>query len=150
MLAIIISLLLSFSALGGEQTVEVRPQVKAFEQYWGKTTSSISLAKRVKVKGVIAPIAKCVHGKKEIYISESWWSGANEFQREVLIFHELAHCEWDLGHVTAKLPFSKCPFSVMDKNIMSTRCWKEKRDYYIIQLELMRRERAAYGIRRSR
>lgn len=73
------------------------------------------------------------NGYREIKINKNHWANYNESQREVLIFHELAHCEFDLSHDDNKSGY--CPYSIMRSYMFSkyevNACYELQKDWYI-------------------
>jgi hypothetical protein len=78
------------------------------------------------------------YGNDRIIIDRDWWNGANEKNKEWLIFHELGHCFLNRNHKNEKningecLSFMKGKENSFDcsENLYST-LW---RDYYIDEL----------------
>ena len=84
------------------------------------------------------------------------WRGYSELQKEVLIFHELAHCTCDLDHAHFRgtypekpaVPFEKehrikagfledgCPVSIMYPKVLDLICYQKHRGHYRYELNL--------------
>jgi hypothetical protein len=76
-------------------------------------------------------------GVKEVTINSELWETYNEYQREVLIYHELGHCEFNRGHINDYTD-SVCPESIMLDKVFSIyeieRCYIPNRNYYLDEL----------------
>lgn len=84
-------------------------------------------------------------GYREIKINKTHWETYSESQREILIFHELSHCEFNLGHDDSVRPINYCPQSVMRSYLFSkyeaAYCYDPRRDDYIDDLKIKRTEK---------
>lgn len=83
-------------------------------------------------------------GYKEIQISKILWNDYSITQREILIYHELGHCEFNLDHDDLRSIIDLCPESLMRSYMFSKyeaiSCYEPKRLYYIEDMELKRIE----------
>lgn len=77
-----------------------------------------------------------------ILINKNSWNRLNETQREILIFHELGHCELKIfGHNEVQFMIindEPCPLSIMRSQLFSYReaneCYKEFKEMYMEEL----------------
>ena len=56
----------------------------------------------VRLIGTVNVIGQCVHTEKEpntVIVDVVYWNGANDLEREFLIFHELGHCALNREHI---------------------------------------------------
>lgn len=73
--------------------------------------------------------------RRQIKIRYSWWSSAPEHLREWLIYHELGHCHFYLGH-DDRILASGYPLNIMH-SIMPIFIEEDKIDFYLESLCLM-------------
>lgn len=75
-------------------------------------------------------------GYKEIKVNKKFWENYSTEQREVLIFHELGHCVFNLDHDNNHSLY--CPASVMRSYLFSDfeilYCYIPNRSYYLDDL----------------
>lgn len=75
-------------------------------------------------------------GYRQISINKNHWDSYSEEQREQLIFHELGHCVYNLGH--NDLHENNCPVSIMRSFMFSSyeseNCYLPNRESYIEDL----------------
>jgi hypothetical protein len=77
--------------------------IKSFDSYLYKfkgenlplSNLSISIVTSL---GLSQAIGTCNSITKEIQVLESYWNSANDSQKKILIFHELAHCYLNRSH----------------------------------------------------
>jgi hypothetical protein len=72
---------------------------------------------------------------KQIKVNYNWWAGASNFLRAWLIFHELGHCHFNLGH-DDRVIAPGSPINIMHSNIP----WavsSNRLDFYLNGLCLM-------------
>lgn len=83
---------------------------------------------------------ECHHIKRLIKINDLYWYVLSEEQREVLIMHELGHCDLKANHndSTVEINNTTCPASVMRSRLMSYTegrdCYRIDKNYYIQEL----------------
>lgn len=56
-------------------------------------------------------IGQCGHSEEEptvVIVDKFYWDGANDLEREFLIFHELGHCALNRGHIDDSDAFGDC------------------------------------------
>lgn len=93
---------------------------------------------------------------KLINLDTKTWNSYSELQKEVLIFHELAHCVCRLEHAhfrgtykdDSAVPFEHkdrikagyledgCPVSIMYPTVTDSTCYKKHREHYRYELNL--------------
>jgi len=81
-------------------------------------------------------------GFKIIKINKPVWKNLNEEQKEILVYHELVHCELGLDHLPPVQYDNGCPMGLMIPMIFtphqSLACYKKNRAYYIGQVNMQR------------
>jgi predicted SprT family Zn-dependent metalloprotease len=107
-LLLLITLLVA-TACGKEQTpvfqygrlvpAELETYVASFEKHYGKSLENIrfdfvSLAKPT--------VGRCWMDEHLVEFDKDYWDNANETTRELLVYHELGHCELRREHTDAK------------------------------------------------
>ncbi len=115
------------------------PYIHEFQKAWGKDIKTpINFGDMD--KGIAGVCHSWTNGHTEIEIDKDFWDYAMEYQKEVLIFHELGHCELDRRHDfgTVELDGNTCPSSVMRTPLFHIYeifdCYELNRDYYIEEL----------------
>lgn len=81
-------------------------------------------------------IGECSSGTDSVplvRIGQEFWTGADSFTREALVYHELGHCLLYRGHDTNILP-SGIPESIMYPSILNSSVYSSNRAYYIREL----------------
>lgn len=73
----------------------------------------------------------CDYNTTTITLDKTYWKTANEYARQVLVFHELGHCILDRGHKEEKV--NGVPTSIMYP-INMTKYYIDHEDYYIHEL----------------
>jgi hypothetical protein len=93
---------------------------------------------------------------KLIYLDTKTWQEYSELQKEVLLFHELAHCVCDLDHthfqgvypenpvvpetaqerIKAGFLDDGCPVSIMYPKVLTHSCYKKHRKLYRYEINL--------------
>lgn len=79
---------------------------------------------------------ECYMGHEYIVISTYWWPLLNDTQREILILHELGHCELGLGHDNNIImaPLGNIEESIMYPYIVYYVDYLTYQNYYLEQL----------------
>ena len=73
-------------------------------------------------------------GYREMVIEQSYWDNAGDYGKEELIFHELGHCVFNLGH-DESLRDNNCAASIMNPYLFGdTQCYSLYRDELILDL----------------
>jgi len=79
-------------------------------------------------------------GFREILISKEVWKGLSPDQKEELVFHELGHCELNLGHIDGQYMNTGCPLSLMAPRLFSKHqalaCYNRYKEYYVGQIKV--------------
>lgn len=124
----------TFKALIIEE--EFKPFYEKFEEYYGMYPQvSIKMAKDENFthdnKTVI--IGTCSHNRNLIKINEHYWPRFTDKQKLILIFHELGHCFLKRKHNNYILP-DTCPYSIMNKKMISDKCIRNNFEHYIKEL----------------
>jgi hypothetical protein len=119
---------------------EFASYVARFERYYGRPIGDIPIyfAKMESNKSA----GECwiwwggYRTYREIRIDRRWWNQMGDtFQREILIFHELGHCELNRPH-TEEMRNMFAPMSIMypSVNVSHWRTYLLNHDYYIKEL----------------
>jgi len=110
--------------------------VKRFERYYGKKVDDID----IKFDNLGAyrswnTMGVCSFKTSKIKVDMYWWRHIEylKYKKEALILHEIGHCILFRDHVEGVFE-DGCPISLMNKNIVSNKCAKKYRDYYIKEL----------------
>jgi len=76
------------------------------------------------------------NGDKEIIIKKSWWDRNSETQREILILHELGHCQLGRTHdeQKAEVDGKEVPVTIMNSTIPLSSHYKDYKDGYLNEL----------------
>ena len=82
-------------------------------------------------------------GYREIQINSLHWEFFTEEQKEQLIYHELGHCVFNLGHDDSLMPNNRsCPNSIMRSFMFSQvealNCYVPERLHYMENLDARR------------
>lgn len=81
-------------------------------------------------------------GYREIKINRLIWSDLNEEQKEILVYHELVHCELRIDHVPPLHYQTGCPISIMKPSIFTKHqaltCYKDNRSFYMSEINMHR------------
>jgi len=82
-------------------------------------------------------------GYREIQINSMHWSNFSEEQKEQLIFHELGHCVFNLGHDDSMLEYRRdCPNSIMRSFMFNQyeidNCYVPENSHYMEDLDAKR------------
>ena len=70
---------------------------------------------------------------KDVEIDPVWWKAVGRWDREILIFHELAHCVLGQEHRNLRLT-DGCSGSIMNEYHIGAYCYKRHYNYYIQEL----------------
>jgi len=120
-----------------------------FYSYIDNFNSDFSLNTKVAISfGDIDPYSETAVGacfKRKagnyIFIRKETWESYNDYQKEVLIYHELGHCELNLGHVEGQfnLGVIPCPNSIMRSHMFSffeaINCYARDTNFYIQEMK---------------
>jgi hypothetical protein len=78
------------------------------------------------------------NGKSKVEIDKDYWNRASVAQKELLIFHELGHCELGLPHNDRMMFGNFCPETLMYFHTFSHEqaqlCFLPNRQYYLENL----------------
>lgn len=76
------------------QPESLKPYVARFQAAWGHSTGNLYIEFKDLLYNDSDIIGSCewLPGNPHVYIQKSYWSYANEAQKEQLMFHELGHC----------------------------------------------------------
>jgi hypothetical protein len=81
-------------------------------------------------------------GFRQVKINRKVWAELNEEQKEILVYHELVHCELRIDHVQPLHYESGCPISIMKPSIFTKHqavtCFKQNRDFYLSEINMHR------------
>lgn len=114
----------------------LQPYVEAFERDYG-----VKVNYNVKLKEMGPGIfGQCLYNKG-VYIDTAFFMGANEYYRDEIVRHELAHCVLDRDHYNEMFnsgPMKGCPVSLMHVHVFASAngCYKNFYDYYINELRV--------------
>ena len=135
---ILLILLVRCATINTYKNVEISDfmyPVKRFEKHYGKKIEYI----HIKFDDLRAyrswnTMGICNYDTEEIRIDLHWWNEiGNPLYKESLILHELGHCVLFRDHRNGKLK-DGCPISLMSEHIVSYKCARKYRDYYIKEL----------------
>jgi hypothetical protein len=142
--AILFALLVltSCSSILGRPDSSSAPYVKSFEEYFNhKVTVPIlftSLSGNTRGRCIFFRAPKVL---RRIQIDSKYWARIEDWERELVIFHELGHCEFNMDHDKSKEPgiFFQNPKSIMYPYLF----WQyaARRDHY--WRELAKKKEAA-------
>jgi len=100
--------------------------IKEKQERLGKEAKYIPVAFKSLKSPTIGVCYNYSSGKRQIYLDPSFWFSGTDSDRESLLFHELGHCDLNLGHEN--------PSSIMEPNILSSFFYNEHRDYLLNEL----------------
>ena len=114
------------------------PYVKEFEKVCKiKTGSIVSFGNNFE-KNVIG---YCTPSNKNIKINKRYWDTATDYEKEMLIFHELGHCDLDRDHkegwyiqIVDGKEVARIPISIMGAQLFYVNTYITHRDYYLEEL----------------
>lgn len=121
-------------------------QVKEFEFLYGKKLENVSISYGnflgSSVVGICWSYSKTGNWYKGkfIKIDEGYWKESSNATREILLFHELGHCELNRDHedefVTLIIDNREVFMSktIMNSYIIDEKKYRENREYYIKEL----------------
>lgn len=94
----------------------------------GKTRSDVTILFHSLPSPTIGVCYWMANGDREVYIDPRFWYGpyTTDLDRELLIFHELGHCDLDRDHVD--------PSSIMEKYHIGDYLYSLNTDYYAKEL----------------
>ena len=106
--------------------------------FYFDTKTKVAIVYGEDEKGIAGACYSWSDGNRLIKINKYYWDGYNETQREVLIFHELGHCHYGLGHIDKHSFFDSCPISIMRSYMFdpyeARACYEVDRPYYIEEI----------------
>ena len=116
-----------------EQTFE--NQLDAYRDITGRNPYHV----KVVIKDELDPedpniVGYCTIAKQEISIQFAYWKATTPTMRELLIFHELGHCDMGQEHRDAKFA-DGCPASIMSTVLMNEKCYKLHKPQLIQELK---------------
>ena len=97
----------------------------------------------VRVYPLIVPdepqvVGICLPSYMQVRLKRSRWIRYNDVQKEILVYHELLHCEFGLEHYGVEEDLKKaCPSSIMHPITLPVACYKVFRRLYIRQSKWM-------------
>ena len=86
--------------------------------------------KEVNTIGICLPDG---NGKRHILIDKEFWDGAEPREKELLIFHELAHCVLGRGH-DSRMFCSNVEYSIMHPTLIHGFDYENKKEHYLRDL----------------
>ena len=115
---------------------EFKEYVNTYELYYGQVKTDMFFGSLM--GDTVATCTRNIFTKKGIKITVDVdnWRKSSKLQREMIIMHELGHCELKLGHNNTIQ--GGCPISIMNKNMFNdyeiTHCYENKREQMIRDL----------------
>ena len=121
-----------------EMNLTVRPHLEEFEKYFKKkvTVPVEFRSLRGSTVGVCFWVWKdSPLWVRKIFLDPEYWLRATEWERESVLFHEIAHCQFNLEHDNSMKEgiFFSRPKSIMHKNLFWS--YVSERDYYLEELQ---------------
>lgn len=125
---------------------EILPYVREFESLYGKKTENISITFTSffgsSVVGICQSYSKNGgwYRDKVIKLDRDYWNESSKAAKEILVFHELGHCELERDHDDEFLTTNEDGIpvlmskSIMNSYIINETKYIENRTYYIIEL----------------
>lgn len=123
----------------------LQEKVRKFEEEYNTSVDAIAVKfvpeeeyenRFPRVDGETAAFCQERLGLKQIFINTKVTGEA--FSLEEVVFHELGHCKFDLGHMNEKMEVPdfkmKAPASIMHKDSMNSKIYEKYRGYYRDQL----------------
>ena len=84
----------------------------------------------------VAVCNKYSDGSRKVIVDKIWWQSFSREQQQSLIFHELGHCELNLGHTEALA--GNCPVSLMYPSVfpiyLINQCFIPSQQHYLENL----------------
>ena len=126
-----------------------KPYVKKFERLYGRDIGPIDIFitkfdDEWKRAGGLCRIID-----QQIFLNEYFWNKKDKYEKEMVVFHELGHCELGVAHDYQNRNKFRCFNSIMNWQSMPGQCYKDRLKYY--RDELFKRERKyRWRILRSR
>ena len=81
-------------------------------------------------------------GYRQIRLNKTLWPALTREQKKILVYHELIHCEFRLGHSEQLHFITGCPQSVMKPDLFTPHqaiaCFEENKQYYISEINMRR------------
>lgn len=125
---------------------EILPYVKEFESLYGKKTENISITFTSFLGSSVVGICQSYsknggwYKGKVIKLDRDYWNESSESLKEILVFHELGHCELERDHEDDLIVYThdgKKVFmskSIMNSYIINETNYIENRTYYVVEL----------------
>jgi hypothetical protein len=109
--------------------------ISAFERIYHMNIKSSVVFGKVDSR-FVAVCNKYSDGSKKVIVDKIWWQGFSREQQQSLVFHELGHCELNLGHTEAFA--GDCPVSLMYPSVfpmyLINQCFIPSRQHYLENL----------------
>lgn len=113
---------------------EVLQYVKTFEWYKKSTVKKLVIEFSDDFSHMNPSRGKCLPAKATIKINTLMWEEASDIEREMLVFHELGHCDLEREHDSSKSRIGRCPGSIMYWQGVSPNCYERYKERYIKEL----------------
>lgn len=114
--------------------LETDAYVKRFESLYGKTDVTIEIVDTI---GIDEPDPKivgyCFPMQRLVQLQRAYWNQGSEINREIVVFHELGHCQLKREH-TYHAYEDNCPISVMNPVLPNAPCYQKHYTDYINEL----------------
>lgn len=136
MMLVVMSLsLVACGAKKGVQDPAVVEYVQRYESTFGRDVSSQTITMVDKIENTSAPgtVGVCFSGADEIHILRSYWDKASDLQKQMVVFHELGHCDMHEEHRVGLQP-DNCANSIMYPYTLSDTCYTEHMSDYLKEL----------------
>jgi hypothetical protein len=81
-------------------------------------------------------------GYRQVRLNKILWPSLSHEQKKILVYHELIHCEFYMGHSETTQFTSGCPQSIMKPDLFtpyqSIACFEQNKQYYISEINMRR------------
>ncbi len=131
---ILVTISIIFSTPTSHREPVFDPYIERFESYYNSPVKS-TINFGTKFEGKV--IGVCYYPFRKIEINKLYWDKASDTEKEMLIFHELGHCELHRDHNKSFIldnNNNEIPESLMYPKMFNPNIYLNYRDYYIMEL----------------
>ena len=111
--------------------------VELYEDAYDRDISNQTILLEDKLTGwpgvSVNTLGFCVQGGNEIHILRSAWDKVSDLTKQMILFHELGHCDMGQGHRAGQQK-DYCPTSIMAANITTDDCYSRNYSSYLKEL----------------
>lgn len=126
----------------GTQDPEFAKYIDMYQSAYGRDISGQTIVMRDTLEALpgVGPstVGFCLNGQNEIHVLMSAWNRVSDLTKQMILFHELGHCDMGEPHRDARYSADFCPVSLMNANITSDDCYSRHYSSYLGELSANR------------